>query len=180
MDRIRHADRPIRVLNLFAYTGAATIACAAQVQVCAMLMQQRVWLHLGKDNARASHLEDAPIRWIVDDCAKFVERGFAAAKSMTQLLWIRLLTVADLPVKYGSWSRISIRLLALCRSPFRRSAVYYFKFLYHSSGTFCTGIYFEFVRNRKIWRSYRMCRAGASSHRDRYGTALWCNRSLDV
>ena len=54
-EQIRRAGRPIRVLNLFAYTGGATVSWA-------------------RENARSSGLEDAPIRWIVDDCTKFVER----------------------------------------------------------------------------------------------------------
>ena len=63
-EQIRRAGRPIRVLNLFAYTGGATVACAAAGASVS-------W---ARENARSSGLEDAPIRWIVDDCAKFVER----------------------------------------------------------------------------------------------------------
>ena len=74
MDQIRRAGRPIHVLNLFAYTGAATIACAAAgAQVCHVDAAKGM-VAWARENARASRLEDAPIRWIVDDCAKFVER----------------------------------------------------------------------------------------------------------
>lgn len=74
MDKIRSAGRPIRVLNLFAYTGGATVACAkAGASVCHVDAAKGM-VAWAKDNARLSGLEDAPIRWIVDDCAKFVER----------------------------------------------------------------------------------------------------------
>ena len=74
MEAIRSAGRPIRVLNLFAYTGGATVACAkAGASVCHVDAAKGM-VAWAKDNARLSGLADAPIRWIVDDCAKFVER----------------------------------------------------------------------------------------------------------
>ena len=74
MAQIRSAGRPISVLNLFGYTGAATVACAkAGASVCHVDAAKGM-VAWGKDNAAASGLSDAPIRWIVDDCAKFVER----------------------------------------------------------------------------------------------------------
>ena len=74
MAKIRAAGRPIRVLNLFAYTGGATVACAkAGAEVCHVDAAKGM-VSWGKENAAASGLSDAPIRWIVDDCAKFVER----------------------------------------------------------------------------------------------------------
>ena len=74
MDQIRHAGRPINVLNLFAYTGAATIACAAAGASVCHVDAAKGMVSWARENARSSGLEDAPIRWIVDDCAKFVER----------------------------------------------------------------------------------------------------------
>ncbi|MCG4527808.1 class I SAM-dependent methyltransferase [Intestinimonas massiliensis] len=74
MEQIRRAGRPISVLNLFAYTGGATVACAAAGASVCHVDAARGMVSWGRDNARASGLEDAPIRWIVDDCAKFVER----------------------------------------------------------------------------------------------------------
>ena len=74
MDKIRKAGRPINVLNLFAYTGAASVACAkAGASVCHVDAAKGM-VSWAKENAIASGLADAPIRWIVDDCAKFVER----------------------------------------------------------------------------------------------------------
>ena len=74
MDQIRRAGRPIRVLNLFAYTGGATVACAKAGAAVCHVDAAKGMVAWAKDNARLSGLSDAPIRWIVDDCAKFVER----------------------------------------------------------------------------------------------------------
>ena len=74
MNMIKNAGRPISVLNLFAYTGGATMAAAkAGASVC-HVDAARGMVAWSKDNAKLSGLEDAPIRYIVDDCKKFVER----------------------------------------------------------------------------------------------------------
>ena len=74
MEKIAKAGRHVSVLNLFAYTGAATLACAkAGASVCHVDAAKGM-VAWGKENASVSGLADAPIRWIVDDCAKFVER----------------------------------------------------------------------------------------------------------
>ena len=71
---IRTADRPIKVLNLFAYTGGATVAAAkAGASVCHVDASKGM-VQTAKENARLSGLSDAPIRYIVDDCKKFIER----------------------------------------------------------------------------------------------------------
>ena len=73
-DLIRHAGRPIKVLNLFAYTGGATIAAAkAGASVCHVDASKGM-VAAAKENAALSGLKDAPIRYIVDDCKKFIER----------------------------------------------------------------------------------------------------------
>ena len=71
---IRSAGRPVNVLNLFAYTGGATVACAAAGASVCHVDAARGMVSWARENARSSGLEDAPIRWIVDDCGKFVER----------------------------------------------------------------------------------------------------------
>ena len=73
-DTIRAAGRPINVLNLFAYTGGATLAAAVGGASVCHVDAAKGMVQMGKENARASGLENAPIRWIVDDCGKFVER----------------------------------------------------------------------------------------------------------
>ena len=80
MNKIKGADRPISVLNLFAYTGAATLACAkAGASVCHVDAAKGM-VSWAKENAAATGLENAPIRWIVDDCIKFVEREIRRGK----------------------------------------------------------------------------------------------------
>ena len=73
-EQIKKAGRPVNVLNLFAYTGGATVACAAAGANVCHVDAAKGMVQWARDNARASGLEDRPIRWIVDDCAKFVER----------------------------------------------------------------------------------------------------------
>ena len=73
-DLIQKAGRPVSVLNLFAYTGGATVACAAAGASVCHVDAAKGMVQWARDNARLSGLEDRPIRWIVDDCAKFVER----------------------------------------------------------------------------------------------------------
>ena len=73
-ERIQSAGRSVSVLNLFAYTGGATAACAAAGASVCHVDAAKGMVQWAKENAKASGLEDKPIRWIVDDCAKFVER----------------------------------------------------------------------------------------------------------
>ena len=73
-DIIKNAGRPVKVLNLFAYTGSATVAAlkaGASVTHVDASKGMTLW---AKENAAASHLSDAPVRWLVDDCIKFVQR----------------------------------------------------------------------------------------------------------
>ncbi|MEA5011266.1 MAG: class I SAM-dependent methyltransferase [Angelakisella sp.] len=71
---IRQAGRPIRVLNLFAYTGGATLACAQAGAAVCHVDASKGMVAWAKENQTLSGLSDKPIRWIVDDCQKFVER----------------------------------------------------------------------------------------------------------
>ncbi len=71
---IRGANRPIKVLNLFAYTGGATVACASAGASVVHVDASKGMVAAAKDNAQLSGLADAPIRYIVDDCKKFIER----------------------------------------------------------------------------------------------------------
>lgn len=66
--------RPVKVLNLFAYTGGATLAAAASGASVTHVDASKGMVTWAKENAVASGLGDAPIRWLVDDCVKFVER----------------------------------------------------------------------------------------------------------
>ena len=71
---IREANRPINVLNLFAYTGGATVASScAGASVCHVDASKGIVAH-AKDNAQLTGISERPIRYIVDDCLKFVQR----------------------------------------------------------------------------------------------------------
>lgn len=74
MNKIKSANRPIKVLNLFAYTGGATVACAsAGAEVCHVDAAKGM-VQWAKENAQLSGLESHPIRFITDDVFKFVQR----------------------------------------------------------------------------------------------------------
>ena len=70
----RGNDNPVKVLNLFAYTGGATLAAAAAGANVTHVDASKGMVNWAKENAVSSGLKDAPIRWLVDDCVKFVER----------------------------------------------------------------------------------------------------------
>ena len=71
---IKKENRPVRVLNLFGYTGAATLACVAAGAHVTHVDASKGMVAWGKENAVASGLADRPMRWLVDDCVKFVQR----------------------------------------------------------------------------------------------------------
>ena len=73
-DKIRKAGRPVKVLNLFAYTGGATLRPAAAGPAVTHVDASKGMVNWAKENAQACGLKDKPIRWLVDDCVKFVER----------------------------------------------------------------------------------------------------------
>ena len=73
-DKIRNADREIKVLNLFAYTGGATLACAEAGASVSHVDASKGMVQWAKENAASSGIADRPVRWLVDDCVKFVQR----------------------------------------------------------------------------------------------------------
>ncbi len=74
MELIRGAKRPVSVLNLFAYTGGATVAClSAGASVCHVDAAKNM-VETARENVTLSGLSDRPVRYIVDDCRKFVKR----------------------------------------------------------------------------------------------------------
>ncbi len=72
--RTDRPDRPVKILNLFAYTGGATMAAAATGASVVHVDAAKGMVAQAKENAQLCGLADAPIRYIVDDCKKFVER----------------------------------------------------------------------------------------------------------
>ncbi|MEG1802793.1 MAG: class I SAM-dependent methyltransferase [Lachnospiraceae bacterium] len=85
-DKIKSADRPIKVLNLFAYTGGASLAAAAAGASVTHVDASKGMVTWAKENAQTSGLGDAPIRFIVDDCVKFVEREIRRGNSYDAII----------------------------------------------------------------------------------------------
>ena len=71
---IEKADRPLKVLNLFAYTGGATVAALKSGAQVTHVDASKGMVQWAKENAVSSGVIDAPVRWLVDDCIKFVQR----------------------------------------------------------------------------------------------------------
>ena len=74
IDLISNANRQVKVLNLFAYTGGATVACTSAGAVVTHVDSAKNMVEIAKENMRLSNLADKPVRYIIDDCKKFVER----------------------------------------------------------------------------------------------------------
>ena len=73
-DLIKNANRPVTVLNLFAYTGGATVACLKAGASVTHVDASKGMVNWAKENAVASGVADKNVRWLVDDCIKFVNR----------------------------------------------------------------------------------------------------------
>ena len=73
-DIIKKQNRPVKVLNLFAYTGGATVACLKAGVNVTHVDASKGMVAWAKENAVISGVADKPVRWLVDDCKKFVER----------------------------------------------------------------------------------------------------------
>lgn len=73
-DIIKNAGRPVKVLNLFAYTGGATIACLKAGASVTHVDASKGMVQWARENAQLSGVSDKPVRWLVDDCIKFVQR----------------------------------------------------------------------------------------------------------
>ena len=73
-DLIKAANRPVRVLNLFSYTGAATVSALKAGAQVVHVDASRGMVQWAKENAQSSGVIDRSVRWIVDDCVKFVQR----------------------------------------------------------------------------------------------------------
>ena len=85
-EKIRSAGRPVRVLNLFAYTGGATLACAAAGAEVCHVDAAKGMVQWARENAAASELTGKPIRWIVDDCEKFIRREARRGKTYDAII----------------------------------------------------------------------------------------------
>ena len=107
-DKIRNAGRPIKVLNLFAYTGGATLAAAAAGAQVTHVDASKGMVNWAKENAAASGLSDAPIRWLVDDCVNLWSVRSVVAITTMRSSWTRRPTDVDRRVRSGRSRRRSI------------------------------------------------------------------------
>ena len=82
----RKKKKPVNVLNLFAYTGGATLAAASAGASVCHVDASKGMVAWARENAAASNLADRPCRWIVDDCAKFVEREIRRGKTYDAII----------------------------------------------------------------------------------------------
>ena len=74
MNKIKNANRNVKVLNLFAYTGAASVACLSAGAEVVHVDSSKGMIDWAKENVKLNHLEDKPIRYLIDDVVKFVKR----------------------------------------------------------------------------------------------------------
>ena len=107
--KILTAGRPVRVLNLFAYTGGATLAAAAAGAAVTHVDASKGMVGWAKENARSSGLEAAPIRWLVMTARSSWNGRSAEGTIMTRLSWIRLPMGAGQKVRSGRLRMQSIR-----------------------------------------------------------------------
>lgn len=85
-EKTRNAQRPLNVLNLFAYTGGATLAAASAGASVCHVDAAKGMVSWARENAATSSLTEKPIRWIVDDCAKFVAREIKRGRRYDALI----------------------------------------------------------------------------------------------
>jgi 23S rRNA (cytosine1962-C5)-methyltransferase len=83
---IKTSARRLNILNLFAYTGAATVAAAAAGAAVCHVDAARGVVAWARENARVSRVSDSPVRWIVDDCAGFLKREIRRGRKYDALL----------------------------------------------------------------------------------------------
>ena len=168
-EKIEKAGRPIRVLNLFAYTGGATLACAAAGAAVCHVDASKGMVAWARENQQLSGLVEKPIRWIVDDCQKFVEREIRRGSLYDGV-------IMD-PPSYGRGPGGEVwkledsvyDLVKLCH-----------QFLYHRAEPQRNGIYFEHHRQPPLCRKGRnlLFRDWAAGKSHRLPLALRLHRRM--
>ena len=73
-EKIRNENRQLKVLNLFGYTGCATLSCMKAGAMVCHVDASKGMVQWARENAQSSSIADLPVRWLVDDCVKFVQR----------------------------------------------------------------------------------------------------------
>ena len=113
-DKIRKANRPVKVLNLFAYTGGATLAAAAAGASVTHVDASKGMVNWAKENAQLSGLREKPIRWLVDDCVKFVERDPKSNHYVMESSWTLHLMEEDQRERSGRFEEKIYPFIELC------------------------------------------------------------------
>ena len=85
-DLIKNANRPISVLNLFAYTGGATVACASAGASVCHVDSAKAMVERAKENVNLSGVNPLNVRYIIDDCKKFVQREIKRGKKYDAII----------------------------------------------------------------------------------------------
>ena len=109
---IKNAGRPVKVLNLFAYTGGATVACLKAGAEVVHVDASKGMVQWAKENAVASGVADRKVRWIVDDCVKFVQRETRRGNKYDIIIMDLRHTAEDRAERFGSLKTKFIRLLS--------------------------------------------------------------------
>ena len=166
--KIKNAGRPIKVLNLFAYTGGATLAAAAAGANVTHVDASKGMVAWAKENARSSGLEGKPVRWLVDDCVKFVEREIRRGSHYDAI-------IMD-PPSYGRGPKGEVwkiedmihPLIKLCVQLLTPTPLFSCKLLHHWAGSSCSLLhagnraegfsgYCGFPGNRAARQKFRTC-----------------------
>ena len=151
MDRIRNSNRKIKVLNLFSYTGAATMACSKAGADVVQVDSSKGMTEWAKENMKLSNLENNSIRFIVDDCLKFVKREARRGKKYDAI-------VMD-PPSYGRGPNKEIwkfedniyKLIEACMDIMSEKPLF---FLINSYTTGVSGIVLENILKTTILKKY--------------------------
>ena len=170
---IAAAERPIRVLNLFGYRGGATLACAAAGASVCHVDASKGMVAWGRENAAASGLADKPVRWIVDDCAKFVAREIRRG--------VRYDGIIMDPPSYGRGPGGEVWKLEdsiydfidLCGRFERRAAVRRGKQLYYGPFAQCDGVYAPGAGMSQVGRAHSLRRDRPAGNGYGRRGALW-------
>lgn len=175
----QNPNKEIKVLNLFAYTGGATVSAAKAGAAVTHVDASKGMVTWAKENAVASGLKDAPIRWIVDDCVKFVEREIRRGNTYDGI-------IMD-PPSYGRGPKGEIwkieekifPFIELCTQILSKEPLFYLV------NSYTTGLQpavsFLYDGNRyctKVWRKSACGGNRSSGDRKWTGIALWCFRQM--
>ena len=152
MDKIRNSNREIKVLNLFAYTGGATVACAAVGASVCHVDSSKGMVTWAKENISSSGLSEKPVRYIVDDVVKFVNREIRRANKYDAI-------IMD-PPSYGRGANGEVwqfenniyDLVELCKKVFSENPLF---FLINSYTTGISSKVLENILNLTVGKNYK-------------------------